>query len=305
MQIKNIKIAAAYLFISLLWGSTWLAIRIGLESLTPMFSAGLRFFIASIIILIVMKFQGVTLQKDLLSFKLYLVMGFFSFVIPFGLVYWAEQYIASGLASVLFAFFPFMVIIFSRIAFTNQKIGVYKIIGVALAFTGIVIIFSKDITMDLTNDVLGIAAVLVSATMQAAVTVTIKKYGKQLNPLSMNLIPLFIAGVIMLTVGLTLEDSSSLVFDNNAIFSILYLALFGTVFTFTTYYWLMKQINVVILSLTSFITPIIAVFLGWIILDERLSSLHLIGSTLVLIGILFANFRGLLNYYYQRKTAIK
>jgi len=132
-----------------------------------------------------------------------------------------------------------------------------------------------------------------------------KKYGKHLQPLSMNFVPVLIAGAILILIGFTIEDSSSWRFDLTALFSIFYLAMFGTLFTFTTYYWLLKRMNVVILSLSAFITPIVALLLGWFILGEKLSFQVLVGSSLVLIGILFANFRGLLNYYKQRSSSPK
>ena len=305
MKTENIKVGFGYSLISLLWGSTWLVIRIGLDSMTPVLSAGYRFLLASFLIYIAMRLRGVKLQTDNISIRLYVIMGLFSFVIPFGLVYWAEQFIASGLTSVIFAVYPFFVLIFSRIMIQDEEIGPFKIIGIILAFLGIVIIFFEDLTLDFSNDFWGMLAILISAIMQASIAVIIKKYGNHLNPLSMNFIPLLLAGVLMIPGGYLFEDTTRVVFDAKAIFSIGYLALFGTLFTFTTFYWLMKKISVVILSLTAFITPIIALILGWIILDEKLSTYALAGSSLVLIGILFANFRGLKNYYFERMQSKK
>jgi drug/metabolite transporter (DMT)-like permease len=113
----------------------------------------------------------------------------------------------------------------------------------------------------------------------------------------MNFIPVLLAGLIMVPYSLFFEDIASMSFTGSAIASVVYLAFFGTVVTFTTYYWLMKRINVVILSLSSFLTPIIAVLLGWYFLDESLSIYDLIGTVLVLIGIVAANTRGLLSYF--------
>ena len=100
----------------------------------------------------------------------------------------------------------------------------------------------------------------------------------------------------MIAFGILYEDQSSSKFDMKAILSVGYLAFFGTVLTFTTYYWLMKKINIVLLSISTFITPIIAVILGWAILGEKFTSQILAGSSLVLVGILFANFSALKNY---------
>lgn len=297
MKNENLKIVFGYIAICLLWGSTWLAIKVGVEALTPLFAAGTRFLLASIFIFIVMKITKTSLQTDKLSLRLYVIMGFFSFIIPFGLVYWAEQFISSGLASVLFAIFPFLVILFSYFALSSETIGAYKIFGVALGFFGLFVIFSENLSMDFTNDFWGMLAVVTSATMQAGVAVTIKKYGKNLNPLSMNFVPLLIAGIVMIPLSLMMEDSTNWLFSLPAIASIVYLAFFGTLVTFTIYYWLMKKIDVVLLSISAFVTPIVALVLGWFLLDEVLSTRHFVGSSLVLIGILFANFRGLIKYY--------
>lgn len=301
MFTEKFKIAAGYTLISLIWGSTWLAIRFGLGSLTPLISAGLRFFLASLFVYGLMRIKNISLQTDPLSIKLYAVLSLFSFVIPFGLVYWAEQYIPSGLASIVFAVMPFFVIIYSMIAFKKDSVTFNQIFGSILGFSGIVIIFSENLSLDLSQQLLGILAVLISSSMQAGIGVIIKKYGQYLNPLSMNFLPLFSAGIILIIISFLFENSSGWIFDFKAFASVIFLAFFGTLVAFTTYYWLLKRMNIVILSLTAFITPIIAVILGWLILNENFSFQTLAGSALVLIGILFANFRGLMNYYLTKR----
>ncbi len=294
-----------YVLICLIWGSTWLAIRLGLDSLTPLISSGLRFSLASFFVFVFMRHRNIQLQTDPISIKLYMVLSLFSFVIPFALVYWAEQFIPSGLASIVFAVMPFSVVIFSKISFPNEKISFDQIFGVILGFSGIVVIFSEHLSLDLSQQLFGILAVLVSSTMQAAIGVIVKKYGYHLNPLSMNFVPLFFAGLILIIASLLLENRSTWDFNFTAVSSIVYLASVGTLVAFTTYYWLLKRINIVILSLSSFITPIVAVILGWIILHEDFSLQTLIGSAFVLIGILFANFRGLLRHYNSKTLVVK
>ncbi|NOX17299.1 MAG: EamA family transporter [Chlorobi bacterium] len=300
MNNENVKISAGYLLITILWGSTWVAIRIGLDDLTPVFAAGSRFVVASIFIFLIMRYRGIKLQTDGASLKLYALMSLFSFVFPFGLVYWGEQFISSGLTSVLFAVFPIQVSIFSRVYFPEEKIGVYKALGIILSFGGIIVIFSENLNFNVGSDLLPMILVVIASGMQAWNAVVIKKYGNHLNSLSMNFVPLISAGIIMVLFGYFFEARETLVFSASAVGSIFYLAFFGTVLTFTTYYWLMKRINVVLLALSAFITPILALIIGWIILDERLTTRNFIGSALVLIGILFANFRGLKLYLKEK-----
>ena len=301
MKSTPLRIFLVYLLLCLIWGSTWLAIRASLESLTPFISLGSRFVLASIFILILMRIRGVALQKDKESIRLYFLMGFLSFVIPFGLVYWAEQFVPSGLASVLFGVYPFFVALFSFFRLPDESIGKLKIIGMSLGFLGIVVIFSDSFATDFSNLLLGMIAIALSGIIQAWIAVTLKKSGNHLNPLSMNFIPMLIAGFSGLAVGLLFEDISKVRIDDTAIISVLYLAFFGSVVTFTSFYWLMKKINVVLLSLIAFITPIVALILGWIIYKETLTTQHIIGSLLVLVGLLFANLESVI----KQKTAVK
>jgi drug/metabolite transporter (DMT)-like permease len=302
MTKESLKIFFAYVLLCFIWGSTWLAIRISLESFTPFLSGGLRFLIASIAIFMIMRLKGIALQKDKLSIKLYFQMGFLSFVIPFGLVYWAEQFVPSGLASVLFGVYPFFVAIFSFFMIPNEKIGIGKTVGMILGFLGIIIIFSDSFSFTLSDYLLGMFAVMLSGIMQAYIAVTLKKDGKHLNPLSMNFIPMLIAGIAGTLIGLFAEDMSRVTFEENGILAVLYLAIFGSVVTFTSFYWLMKRINVVILSLIAFITPIVALLLGWIFYNEVFTTHHLVGSALVLIGLLIANLYGIV---FQKVKEVK
>ncbi|MCB9247502.1 MAG: EamA family transporter [Ignavibacteriales bacterium] len=301
---NNLKIVVGYILICLIWGSTWLAIRLGLDSLTPFISAGLRFFLASIIIFMILRFRKMPLPLDPKSIKIYIFLAFFSFVIPFGLVYWAEQFVPSGLTSVMFGIFPFSVFIFSWFILKGESADFFKLFSVVLGFIGIVIIFSDSLQIDVENYSLGLAAVLLSAIIQGLPAVVLKKWGGYLNPFSINAIPLLIAGLTMILLSYLVEQTSTWQFTGKAIISIIYLALVGTITAFTVYYWLLKQINAVILSLSSFITPIIAIILGWIFLDEQLSQKVLIGSLFVLIGILFGNLKGLRKFYLNKKGTV-
>jgi drug/metabolite transporter (DMT)-like permease len=283
----------------MIWGSTWLAIKIGLESIPPIISAGYRFLLASLLIFIVLSIRKIKIQTDRTSVRLYLLMGFFSFVFPYGLIYWAEQFVPSGLTAVLYAVYPFSIAVFSYFMIPSEKISINKILGIIISFIGLYIIFSESFTGNLTNYLIGMIVVIISAVTQSMVAVSIKKYGHHLHPLSMNLYPMLIAGVILTIYGFIIEGNLPIKYDQKAFLSIAYLALFGSLITFTSYYWLLKRVNIIIVSLITFITPIIALFLGWFIYREELSSHQFVGCILVLIGLLTAIFGNI------RKVAIK
>jgi drug/metabolite transporter (DMT)-like permease len=307
MQKDIIKIILVYTLACLIWGSTWMAIRVGLDSLTPFISVGLRFSFAALFILIFMKIKGMKIQMDRLSIKLYLQMAFFSFVIPYGLVYWGEQYIPSGLASVLFAINPFFVTIFSFYMLSQEKITPYKIIGMIVGFIGIVVIFSEDITNTAGFFVWGMIAVVLSALIQGWIQVVVKKYGQHLHSFTMNFYPMLIAGITMLFIGFFTENLNYIKFDSKAILSVLYLASFGSMIVFTCWYWLLKRVNVIVLSLITFITPVIALILGIILLKEVFTVTDIFGSFLVLVGLIIAtlgNVKSFKNIKFLKKKPV-
>ena len=290
MKDSTLKIVGIYILTCMIWGSTWLAIKIGLESIPPIISAGNRFILASILILLVTTIRKIKIQSDKISVRLYILMGVFSFVIPYGLIYWAEQFVPSGLTAVLYAVYPFSIALFSFIMIPDEKIGINKIIGIVISFIGLYIIFSESFAGNLDNYITGLIVVIASAIMQSIIAVTIKKYGHHLHPLSMNFYPMLIAGVILSIYGYIIERNLPINYSSKGILSISYLALFGSLITFTSYYWLLKRVNIIILSLITFITPILALFLGWFIYREELSLHQLTGCILVLVGLLCAIF---------------
>jgi drug/metabolite transporter (DMT)-like permease len=290
MQGSILQILGIYILTCMIWGSTWLVIKIGLESIPPIISAGYRFTLASILILGVISIKKIKIQTDVTAIKLYLSMAFFSFIFPYGLIYWAEQFVPSGLTAILYAVYPFSIAIFSLVMIPSEKIGINKIVGIIISFTGLYVIFSESFTGNLDNYILGLIAVFISAIMQSSIAVSIKKYGHHLHPLAMNFYPMLIAGIVLLVYGFIIEGQLKIRYDYKAFFSVFYLALFGSLITFTSYYWLIKRVNIIIVSLITFITPIIALCLGWFFYREELSMHQLVGCFLVLVGLLAAIF---------------
>ena len=289
MKNNRLLTWTAFIIISTVWGSTWLAIKIGLATMPPFFAAGFRFVVASAVLYGVVRIRGLSIPFTADAWRVYFALGILSFAIPFALAYWGQQFIPSGLGSILFCAFPLCVALFSHFLLPNERLDMFKVVGTLLGFVGILIIFSPDLRVTDRSAFPGMAAILVSATMQAFALVVTKKHGQAISPVSMTFVGMVMASAILLVLGLLFEPTSSIVWSREAVGSILYLGIIGSVLTFVSYYWLLKRIDAVYLSLTSFINPIIAVVLGALVLDERLASTVLAGATVVLTGILISN----------------
>jgi drug/metabolite transporter (DMT)-like permease len=283
------RVLVGFFIISTVWGSTWLVIKIGLTRIPPFLSAGLRFAVATVILLIIVKARRVVVPFDADAKKLYVVLAVLSYIVPFGMVYWGQQYIPSGLSSILFAAYPFWVAVFSQLLLVNERLNVFKLVGIVFGFVGLLIIFAGDIHLSDASGLLGMTAVLLSTVLQGLALVLIKKYGRHVSPFAMNLVGMSWGAVGLVSLSLVTENYGGLVWDRTAIGSVLYLAVFGSVLGFVTYHWLLKRTEAVYLSLVSFINPIVAVILGAIVLDETLTPSVFTGASFVLSGILLAN----------------
>jgi drug/metabolite transporter (DMT)-like permease len=171
--------------------------------------------------------------------------------------------------------------------------------GILLGFAGLVVIFWSDLVSGGPN-VMAMCGIVISAVIQGLMLVIVKRYGKSVSSLALNLGGMMFGIVLLYAMAFTFEDYSRIRLDAEGVGSILYLGTFGTVIAFVVYYWLLKRVEAVYLSLISFITPIFAVVLGALILHERLSSHIFEGAALVLFGILITNGREVMRAMRQR-----
>ena len=294
MKRERVLIGIGFFIVCTVWGSTWLAIKIGLQDVPPFLGASVRFFIASAILFLILKARRLPIPFTPDARKVYLALGLLSFAIPYALVYWGEQYIESGLTSILFAAYPFWVALVSHLVLERERLDGYKLGGIIAAFLGLLLIFAGDMRMSGGNAVLAMAGILFATLCQAVSLVLIKKHGQPLSPFVMNFVGMSMGAVLLLGLALAVESSQRAQFSAQAVFSILYLAAFGSVLAFVSYHWLLKRVEALYLSLTSFINPIIAVVLGAAVLGEVLSLKIFAGASCVLVGILIANGRSLI-----------
>lgn len=283
----------AFAIISTVWGTTWLAIRIGLETIPPFLSAGVRCSLAAVILYGIVRFRHIPVPRTRDAWSVYLALGVLTVGIPFALVYWGQQYIPTGLSSILFGSYPLWVALLSHLMLRDEPLTVLKILAVILGFAGVVIIFSAETSISDPRAFLGMAAMLFSTFLQALALIIIKKVGDPVSPIAMNFVGMAMGGLMLLVLSAVVESDLSATWTSAAVLSLLYLTVIGSVVTFVANYWLLKRIDAVYLSLSSFINPIVAVLLGFLVLGERMPSGVFTGAALVFTGLLVANGKAL------------
>jgi len=272
-----------------IWGSTWLAIKVGLESLPPFLFAAVRFAVAAAALLFLMKLLHSRLPRDSSSWVVMLFLGVFQISLPYGLVFWGEQYISSGLAAVLFATLPFFVVIFAHVLVKGERLTGVKVVGVIASFAGLVAIFWGDIVVSQTlgaqNSLYGSLAVVGGASSCGLANVVGKRYAARIDPAANVLVQALTGTVFLSLVGIATERGSVLSFTLSAVFAVLYLAIVGSALAFVGLYWLLTKTTATNASLLAFITPIFALILGWGFLGE-IPDLNVgLGTALILGGV--------------------
>ncbi len=287
---KNSTTIVVLVFITLclIWSSTWVAIKIGLETVPPFYSAAIRFFIAFILLYLFARIKNLPIPKDLKSHLFFIKFGLLNFLISYSAVYWGEQYINSGLTSVLFAVMPFYTLIFSIWMLPSEKISIKKIIGLLLGFAGVVIIFNDQIEISSAEAVYGMIAILIAPAFSAIGTLIAKKAANTYHPVILNTFPIFYCSIALFILSFIFESQSQAVFDETAIFSIIYLAMFGTGIAFVLYFWMLSHQSAVLMSMITFVTPPLALIWGWLLLGEAITEFLVVGLVLILAGIFFA-----------------
>jgi drug/metabolite transporter (DMT)-like permease len=293
----RLKVLLGFAVICLIWGSSWAAVKIGIESIPPLLSLGIRFTLASIILGLIVLVKHLTIPKDKKFWTLVLIMCSTSFTIPFVLIYWAQLQVGSGLASVLFATYPFWVAIVSHFLLPNENITPVRIIGIVIGFLGVIFIFDNGFSDVSIRMVYSMAAIIVGSIIQAFGLVYLRRLGEDAHPVTLNFCSMSVSVLPLFAASFIFENYSNLSFHASAIGSLAYLSIFCTVITFVIYFWLVKHVETIILSLSAFITPVIAVVIGVILLDEKITHDVYIGSTFVLIGVAFASSGGLVTLY--------
>lgn len=283
---SRLLLGGTFVFICLIWGSSWAVVRIGLATMPVLTSAGLRFVLAALLLVGLIVVRRLSLPRDAAFWRLSAFLGMVAVTIPFGLIYWGQQTVGSGLSSVLFATFPLWVAAMGRFALPDERLTAVAWFGIVLGFIGIVLISRASIRVEGVGVLWSMSAIVLSAGLQAAALIAVRKYGRAYDAELLNIVPMTMGAVILSAGGLAFEHVAPAMFTGPALLTIFYLALFGTVTTFVLYYWLAKYVEAVYLSLSAFVTPLVAVLLGIVFLGEALTLGMMAGGALVLAGIL-------------------
>jgi drug/metabolite transporter (DMT)-like permease len=283
--------AALIGLLCLIWGSTWFAIKVGLEDMPPLFAVGVRLLGAAAILFALGRLQRVRADWTPRLHLGLLALGVGVHSISYGVVYWGEQYLAAGLTAVIFAIYPLLVALLAARVLPDEELTTRKVAGVLTGFIGIALIFGDDVSLDHPRASTAAVLLLLSPLAAAFSTVGIKKFGARQHPYTLSALPMLYGGATLLTTSALVEDWNDVVWSTEAVSALLYLTIFGSVLAFVGYYTLLKRVAASRLALISYLFPVVAVLIDVTVSQERFGTRAWVGSALVLSGVALAGIR--------------
>ncbi|WP_415328262.1 DMT family transporter [Chryseobacterium sp. MMS23-Vi53] len=290
--MKDYKLTFAILTVAIVWGTTFLSIRVAVETIPAWFVAGIRQFLAAIIMLLVLLYRR---QFEWIGWKnlgYQIVFSFLMLVMANGLTTVAEETLTSSLTSLISATSP-IVVFLGSLALGLQKFTIRALIGLLMCFGGILFIFWDGIK-DLANPDyrFGILLLFVAISGWASGTIFTKKLNIQSKNISLNLFYQFaFAGILQIIFAFCFTENYN--FGNwsaTSIGAMLYLAIFGSVAAFFAYHYALTKVSPVQVSILAYINTIISIFLSWLILNEEISVKFIIAAILIIFGVFVINY---------------
>jgi drug/metabolite transporter (DMT)-like permease len=275
-----------YALLVLIWSSTWVAIKIGLEDVPPLLSAGIRFAIAGAGLLALAKALRRPLKTDV---ALVATLALLPFAAAYGLIYWGEQYVPSGLAAVLFGVMPLYSALIAAVALTDEPLSPRLLAGIAVAIGGLALAFGESIALGDAKWALLAATACALAPLASAIgNVAIKLRAQRLDPIALNGWAMLGGGVLLLAASVLAEDWGTAVFTDKAVGSIAYLAVIGSAVPFVTLTVLLRELRAVTVSYITLLLPFGALAFGAALYDERITVAAIGGALLVASGLAVA-----------------
>lgn len=282
---EKITAYAAWGSVCLFWGTTYLAIRIGVRSVPPALFGGLRFLTAGLIFLTYLRWRGHAFPEGR-EFLDMVIVGIALLVTSNGLVIWAEQWVPSGIAALLVATLPFWMAGFEAALPSGESLTLRKVMGIVIGFCGLVILFAPEIRTAFDMAYLqGVLALLFAPLCWSAGSIYSKSRPAKSHPLMAAATQMTVAGIILILIGGMFGEWQRFSFGVEGLAATAYLVVFGSIVGYGSFIYALAKLPATKVAMYAYVNPVIAVVLGWLILDERMDWSVVLATAIVLLGV--------------------
>lgn len=276
--------------ICLIWGTTYLALRIAVLNFPPFLFTALRQVIAGAILLSITYFVGKNTSITTDHLIRQAIAGFFMISLGNGLVAWAEMFIPSGIAAIICSLMPVLVILINLAIHREEKPNAVVATGVALGFAGIILVFSEHVReFSRAEYIVGIVFTFLAVVAWAGGSIWIKKKNSSSNLFVNAGLQMFFGGIWLFPLSALFDDYSTIRWTAEAIYPFIYLVVFGSIVAYVSYSYALRKLPMTIVALYAYINPLVAVLLGWLVLAEKLNGRILTAFLITVTGIYLVN----------------
>jgi drug/metabolite transporter (DMT)-like permease len=286
MQLKYLGVL---LLLGMVWGASFLFIKLGVREMAPETLVMLRLVVAASVLMGILYARGLRLPTSRRMWGHFLFTGSIGLIAPYVLITWGEQVIPSGMAAILNATTPLFTVLLTYAWTREERLTGIRLLGVAIGFVGVIIAVGVDELSLASASVQGQLAVLLAAACYGVNTVYSRRAFQGVSPL-ISATGQMLAGAVLITpVALALRGIPATLPSTTAIVSVLALAVFGTALAYILVYWLIERLGATRTSMVTYLLPPFALLYGALFLSEPVALNALVGLGLVIVGILFAN----------------
>jgi drug/metabolite transporter (DMT)-like permease len=284
---------AAFATVCVVWGTTYLGIAIALETVPPLLLTGSRFVIAGLIMLGIAKLRGERIPVDMRTLANLALIGFLMVGVGNLAVVWAEQWVPSGLAALLVATAPFWMAVIERFRQSGERVSLQSGIGMALGFAGVALLVSPGVSGSWSvKFLLGALAIQIGGMCWQLGSAHGKYNLAHVPLLSSAALQMLLGGAIVTIVGFAIGEGPRVSLNARTLAAMIYLTIFGSILAYSAYVFALAHLRTSITSLYAYVNPVVAVFLGWLILAEPLTTMSVIAMVVILAGVALVQTAG-------------
>ena len=277
----------AWVAVCVIWGTTYLFIKIALETIPPFLMGGLRYGSAGVMLAVALRGQGRALPPRS-SWRNLAVLGCLLFVFGNGGVVWGEQYLTSGLTAVLIGTNPFWMVGIDAIVTPGRQLFARQWIGLVIGFAGIVVLVWPDITAGGEGGrgfAMGVVALQIACAGFSIGSIYTRHHVLPADVMGSAALQMLFGGLCMIAIGTLRGEWPALSFTPRTAWSLAYLTLVGSLVAFAAYSYALRHLSVAIVSLYTYVNPVIAVALGTLLLDEPFHLRMVLAAAIIVAGI--------------------
>jgi drug/metabolite transporter (DMT)-like permease len=283
--VGALRIQLSIALLCLIWGSTWIVIQGGLQDLPALTAAAARFVLAAVVMTAAAPFLRAREGGADPPLWLSAVLGTGNFGLSYGIVYWSETQLPSGIVSVLWSVFPMLMALSGHLFLPGETLHGRQWAGFATGLMGVAVLFMTDLRRFGPQAIPAASILILSPLVSTVGTTIVKRRGSEVSSVLLNRDAMWIGALLLCGGAWFFERDLQVRWTVTAVLSVLYLAVAGTVVTFGLYFWILRHTAAHRLSLIAYVTPAVALLLGWAVGREPITAKTVAGSALILSGV--------------------